>query len=69
MTQHRVVHVLDDFLERLGLVVVTVDVDDAEVLVAAGRRLLGGIRQQRRGVEFGGGEICGIPNCFTRRWA
>ena len=57
---HRIVHVLDDFLERLGFVVMAVDVDDAEVLVAASHRLLGRMRQQGGGVELGGSEIAEV---------
>ena len=51
VAQHRVLDELRDLLERLGLVVMRVDVDDEEVLVAALDRLLGGVLQQRAGVE------------------
>ena len=60
VAQHRIVDVLEDFVERLGLVVVAVDVDDAEILVAALDRLFGGMCEQRRGVEFGRGQIAEI---------
>ena len=43
VAQHRIVDELGDLLERLGLVVVRLDVDDEEVFIAALDRLLGGV--------------------------
>ncbi len=67
VAQHRIVHVLQDLVERLGLIVVAVDVDDAEVLVTALHRLLRGMREQRRGVELGGGEVAEIAGVNVHR--
>ena len=67
MAHHRILHVLQDLVERLGLVVVAVDVDDAEILVAALDRLLGGMRQQGRGVELGGGEVAEVVGMDVHR--
>ena len=41
VAQHRIFHVGQDLAERLGLVVVAIDVDDAEILVAPLDCLLG----------------------------
>ena len=60
MAQNRILHVLQDLVEGLGLVVMAVDVDDAEILVAPLDRLVGGMRQQRGRVEFGGGEVAEV---------
>ena len=57
VAQHRIVDELGDLLERLGLVVVRVYVDNEEILVAALDRLLGGVAQQGARVEGLGGEI------------
>ena len=38
--------------EGFGLVMMRVDIDDAEILVAALDRLLGGVGEERRGVEL-----------------
>ena len=43
--------------ERLGLVMMRVDIDDAEILVAPLDRLLAGVGENGRRVEFLGGEI------------
>ena len=45
---------------ELGLVVVGIDVDDQEVLVLAVDRLLRGMLEQRRGVEFLDGQVAKI---------
>ncbi len=52
VAQHRVLDVFEDLAERLGLVMVRVDIDDAEILVAALRRLLGRMGEERRRVEL-----------------
>ena len=61
VAQHRIVDVFGDLLEGLGLVVVRVDVDDQEVLVLALDRLLGGVAQQRAGVELLARQIAEVP--------
>ena len=48
--QHRIVDVFDDLVERFRLVMMRIDVDDQEILVAALHRLLGRVRQRLRGV-------------------
>jgi hypothetical protein len=67
VAQHRILHVLQDLVEGLGLVVMAVDVDDAEILVAPLHGLLGGVRQQRRRVEFGGGEVAKVGGVDVHR--
>ena len=67
MPNDRILHVLQISVEGLGLVVVAVDVDDAEILVAALDRLLGGMRQQGRGVELGGGEVAKVVGVDVHR--
>ncbi len=52
LLQHRIVHVFENFADRLALVVMRVDVDDWKTLVAALGRLLRRVRQQLGGVEF-----------------
>ena len=52
VAHHRVLDIFEDLLERLGLVMVRVDVDDAEILVFPLRRLLGRMGEQGRRVEF-----------------
>ena len=47
-----IVHVFENLVDRFGLVVMRVDVDDRKILVAALGRLLGGMREKFRGVEF-----------------
>ena len=52
LLQHRIVHVFEDFADRLAFVVMRVDIDDREILVPAFGSLLRGVRQQLAGVEF-----------------
>jgi hypothetical protein len=52
LAHHGIGHVVEDLVERLELVVVGVDVDDGEILVAAIFRLAGGVREHFSGVEF-----------------
>ena len=52
LLQHRIVHVFENFADRLALVVMRVDIDDWKTLVAALGRLLRRVRQQLCGVEF-----------------
>ena len=56
-----------DLVEGLGLVVVAVDVDDAEILVAALDRLVRGMRQQGGGIELGGGEVAEVVGVDVHR--
>ena len=63
----RILHVLQDLVECLGLVVVAVDVDDAEILVAALDRLVRRMRQQRGGIELGGGEVAEVIGVDVHR--
>ena len=63
----RILHVLQDLVEGLGLVVVAVDVDDAEILVAALDRLVRGMRQQGGGIELGGGEVAEVVGVDVHR--
>jgi hypothetical protein len=67
VAQDRILHVLQDLVERLGLVMVAVDVDDQEILVAALDRLLRGMRKQGTGVEFCGGEIAEVAGVNVHR--
>jgi hypothetical protein len=67
VTHHRIVDVFGDLLERFGLVMMRVGVDDQEVLIFAIDRLIGGVAQQRAGVEFFAGGNRGSP-CLARNW-
>ncbi len=60
VAHHRIFDVFGDLLERLGLVVVRVGIDDQEVFVLAHDRLIDGVAQQRAGVELLAGEIAEI---------
>ena len=52
LLQHRIVHVVEDLVERFQLVVMRVDIDDREFVVAALARLVRRVREQLGGVEF-----------------
>ena len=52
LLHHRVGHVLQDFVEQLQLVVMRVDIDDRELVVAALLGLPRGVRQHLAGVEL-----------------
>ena len=52
LLQHRIVHVVENLVERFQLVVMRVDVDDRELVVAALARLVRGVLQELGGVEF-----------------
>ncbi len=52
IAQDRVFDVIADALETVGLVVMRVDIDDEEILIAALDRLLFRMGEEGRGIEF-----------------
>ena len=67
MAEHRVLDELDDVLEGLVLVVVTVDVDDQHVVQLALVALPGGIDEELRGVELLDGHLVNVARWDIHR--
>src|SRR6185312_11393514 len=63
--QHRIFDVLANLLPRRNLEVMTVDIADEEIFVAALDRLFVGVTQQRLGIDFGKRQIAKIRRIHT----
>jgi hypothetical protein len=52
LAQHRIVEIFENLVQGLIFIVMRIDVDDRELVIAALARLTRRVRQQLRGVEF-----------------